>query len=92
MADAAGRGVYIVLILLGLLGISGLLGSVVETISQWSPMGALVDVMLSVIHEQSWNAMTSYSLLTVFPYLIVFVFIGIRWFRWDARYRAAQSF
>lgn len=83
--NAIGRIVFIILVLLGLLGASGILGDVMKSIAQWSPVGALVTLLSDVLSGMPWSVQDTYSLLACAGYVVVFSFIGIRWFRWDAR-------
>ena len=83
--NAAGRILFIVLILLGLLGASGILGDTLKNISTWSPVGALSQLFSAVLNLNSWSATDTGVLLACLGYIAVFGFIGIRWFRWDPR-------
>jgi ABC-2 type transport system permease protein len=83
--NAIGRILFIVLVLLGLLGASGLLGDVVKTIAEWSPVGALMTLLSDVLIQSAWGDRDAYALLACAGYVLVFGVIGIRWFRWDSR-------
>jgi ABC-2 type transport system permease protein len=83
--NAAGRILFIVLILLGLLGASGILGDTLRSVSTWSPVGALSQLFSAVLNLTAWSATDTGVLLACFGYVAVFGFIGIRWFRWDPR-------
>jgi ABC-2 type transport system permease protein len=83
--NAISRLLMIVLILLGLLGGTGILGDTVKTIADWSPVGALMALFSDVLNRSVWNGQDTYSLLACVGYIIVFAFIGIRWFRWNSR-------
>jgi ABC-2 type transport system permease protein len=82
--NALVRLVYIALMLTGLLGLSGALGHTVEEIAKWSPFGTIITVFAGIPGLGSWNNHTSLVLLACFGYIVVFSFIGIRWFKWDA--------
>lgn len=82
--NATSRIVFGVLIWIGLLGTSGILGDTVKTISTWSPVGTIITVFLSVMHQAVWNNQTSFALLACFGYIAVFAFLGIKWFQWNA--------
>nr|WP_240977831.1 ABC transporter permease [Planctomonas sp. JC2975] len=81
--NAIGRILFIVLVLLGILGGTGVLGDVVKTISQWSPVGALMTLFSDVIGTTSWTGQDTNALLACLGYIVVFTFIGVRWFRWE---------
>jgi ABC-2 type transport system permease protein len=84
VVNAVGSLLYVALLLSGLLGPSGVLGSTFESISKWTPVGTIISVFQSALHQTAWNGHTSLSLLACFGYVIVFSAIGIIWFQWDA--------
>jgi ABC-2 type transport system permease protein len=83
--NAISRLLMIVLLLLGLLGGTGILGDTMKTIANWSPVGALMTLFSDVLNQSPWKSQDTYSLLACLGYSFVFAFIGIRWFRWNAR-------
>lgn len=83
--NAISRLLMGLLIVLGLTGGTGLLGDTMKTIADWSPVGALMTLFSDVLNQSPWNVQDTYSLLACAGYIIVFAFIGVRWFRWDAR-------
>ncbi|MFC6355649.1 ABC transporter permease [Luethyella okanaganae] len=83
--NAIGRILFIILVLLGLLGETGILGDTVKSIAGRSPVGALMSLFSDVLNQTAWSDQDTYSLLACVGYVIVFAFVGIRWFRWDAR-------
>lgn len=83
--NAVSRLIFVILLLLGLLGGTGILGDTMTTIGGWSPVGALMTLFSDVLNQSAWSAQDTYSLLTCAGFIIVFAFIGIRWFRWDSR-------
>jgi ABC-2 type transport system permease protein len=82
--NGVARLVYIVMMLFGLLGLSGALGNLVEAIAKWSPFGAVITIFEGMPHLGSWGVHNSLALLTCFGYIVVFGFIGIKWFRWES--------
>jgi ABC-2 type transport system permease protein len=82
--NATARIIYAVLILVGLLGMSGVVGNTIKTISLWSPVGTIITVFLGAMHQTTWNSNASYSLLVCFGYILVFSYVGIKWFQWNA--------
>ena len=56
-----------------------------KTIADWSPVGALMTLFSDVLNHSPWKGQDTYSLLACVGYSFVFAFIGIRWFRWNAR-------
>jgi ABC-2 type transport system permease protein len=83
--NAIGRILFVVLLLLGIFGGTGILGDVMKSIAGWSPVGALMALFSDALNQSAWSAQDTYSLLACAGYIIVFAFIGIRWFRWDSR-------
>lgn len=83
--NAAGRILFIVLILLGLFGRSGLLGSLWESISSWSPVGVVMSLYADVLNLATWNGSDWLSIVACVGYLFACSYVGIRWFKWEAR-------
>ncbi|MGN6125160.1 MAG: ABC transporter permease [Humibacter sp.] len=83
--NAVGRVLFIVFLLLGLLGASGILGDTVQEISDWTPVGALINVYSGVLDTAGWDWTNTSGLITTVGYIVVGAFIGIRWFRWESR-------
>jgi len=81
--NAIGRILFILLVLVGLLGGSGVLGDTVKSIAQWTPVGALMTLFGGVLGGFAWSDQDTYLLLACGGYVVVFAFIGIRWFRWQ---------
>ncbi|MHB1491863.1 MAG: ABC transporter permease [Cellulomonas sp.] len=85
VVDAIGRAFYIVFLLLGLLGSGGLLGSTVQDVSTWSPVGAVTNLYSGVLDIAHWSPSDSYGLIATVGYTVICAFVGIRWFRWESR-------
>jgi ABC-2 type transport system permease protein len=85
VVNAVGRVFYVVLLLLGLLGSTGILGSTVHDISNWSPVGAMINLYSGVLDVSHWNWTDTNGLIATLGYIIVGASIGIRWFRWESR-------
>ncbi|HEX4399981.1 MAG TPA: ABC transporter permease [Galbitalea sp.] len=83
--NAVGRILFIVFLLLGLLGASGILGSTVQNISDWTPVGALINLYTGVLNLAHWDWTNTSGLIATVGYTLVGAFIGIRWFRWESR-------
>lgn len=83
--NAIGRILFILLVLVGILGGTGVLGDVIKSIAGWTPVGALMTLFSDVLNGTGWSDQDLYALLACLGYVIVFAFIGIRWFRWEAR-------
>jgi ABC-2 type transport system permease protein len=83
--NAVGRIVFVVFLLLGLLGATGILGSTVQDISDWTPVGALIDFYTGVLHLDSWDWTNTSGLLATLGYTVAGAIVGIRWFRWESR-------
>jgi len=83
--NAAGRVLFIALVLLGTLGQSGALGGFWESIARWTPVGVVMTLFAGVLNLTAWYSRDTLSLLACGGYAIVFAGIGIRCFQWDAR-------
>lgn len=83
--NAVGGFLYIALLLTGILGPSGTLGSTFQSVSEWTPVGTVVAVFQSALHEIPWSGHTWLCLLTCICYIVILGGIGIKWFKWDAR-------
>ncbi|HUB69127.1 MAG TPA: ABC transporter permease [Acidimicrobiales bacterium] len=83
--NAGGRILFIVLILLGLFGQSGTLGSFWESISHWSPVGAVMTLFAGVLKVSAWGTQDWLSIVACVGYIVSCAAAGIRWFRWDAK-------
>jgi ABC-2 type transport system permease protein len=68
---------------LGLLGHSTVLGDTLETVARWSPGGVVASLLSGAMQPGSWSSDTWWALLVSLVYSIVFVGIGVRWFRWS---------
>lgn len=82
--NAVGRVLFVVFLLLGLLGSSGILGSTVQDISDWAPVGALINLYNGVLDLSHWDWTNTSGLLTTVGYTAIGASIGIRWFRWES--------
>ena len=83
--NAVGRLSFLPLVVLGLFAHSTLFGTTFETISRWSPGGAVATVLSGAMHPAAWSAETWWALLASVLYSVVFAGIGIRWFHWSTR-------
>jgi ABC-2 type transport system permease protein len=82
--NAACRGVYVVLALLGLIGQQGILGGAWGSIAPWTPLGAIMTLDARVLDLAAWSTRDAESLLACLAYVVVFAALGIRCFRWEA--------
>lgn len=82
--NAVGRILFIVFLLLGLLGASGILGDAIQNISNWTPVGAIVNVYSGVLDAAHWGWTNASGLIATVGYVVVGAVIGIRWFRWES--------
>lgn len=85
LVNSIGSLLYVALLLTGLLGPSGVLGSTIQNIAEWTPVGTVIAVFQGTLSQVAWDSQTWFSLLVCCGYIIVFTAIGIKWFRWDAR-------
>lgn len=83
--NAVARFGYIGLVIIGLVGFSGAFGPTIKSIALWSPFGSVIQVYNGLPNIGLWDGRTSLALLICFIYIIMFGFIGIKWFKWEAR-------
>src|SRR5438270_3191269 len=83
--NAFGRLTYLPLVALGIFGHSTIFGTTFETISRWSPGGAVATLLAGAMQPAAWSADTWWALLASVLYAVVFAGIGIRWFQWSTR-------
>ena len=83
--QAFGRLLYIGLVIVGLFGASGQLGPFWDTVSKWSPVGALMRVFAGVVSGATFSSQDWLSLLACGGYVVVLATLGIYWFRFDAQ-------
>jgi ABC-2 type transport system permease protein len=83
--QAVARLLFAALILLGTLGQTGALGSFWQSISRWSPVGAVMTLFAGVLNLSAWHSRDTLTLVVCVGYIVVFAGLGIRWFRWDVR-------
>jgi len=81
---AAGRIIYIALILNGVLAATGSLGTTVQSIARWTPSGTVSAMLAGAALPAAWNADNWLAVLASIAYILVFAGIGIRWFQWSA--------
>ncbi len=85
VVNSVGSLLYVALLLCGLLGPSGTLGTTIQTISKWTPVGVVITVFQGALHQTAWNGHVWQSLLACFGYIFVCAAIGIKWFKWEAQ-------
>jgi ABC-2 type transport system permease protein len=83
--QAFGRLLYIGLVMLGLFGASGQLGGVWDSVSKWTPVGALMKVFAGVVGLGPFGSQDWLSLLACGGYVVVLSTLGIYWFRFDTQ-------
>lgn len=79
------RLVYFAFIMIGMLGEFGVLGEAVKEIVRWSPYGVVRKVMAASLDPVTWNLETTYALLASIGYTIIFVVLGVKWFKWESK-------
>jgi ABC-2 type transport system permease protein len=81
--QAFGRLLYIGLVILGIFGASGGLGVFWDTVSKWTPVGALMNVFAGVVGAGAFDSQDWLALLACGGYVIALTTLGIYWFRFD---------
>ncbi|MEP6926090.1 MAG: ABC transporter permease [Ginsengibacter sp.] len=83
--NSTSRLVYIAFIMLGMFGELGLFGNDLKMVMHWSPFGTVKTILAASMEPSKWNYQDSLALLATAVYALVFSFLGIKWFKWDAR-------
>lgn len=55
VVNAVGSLLYAALLLSGLLGPSGILGTTFKSVSEWTPVGVIINVFQSALHQTPWD-------------------------------------
>lgn len=82
--NAGGRILLIVLLILGLFGQSGALGGFWESVSRWSPVGAVMTLFAGVLKVSAWDSRDWLSIVACLGYVVACGAVGVRYFRWEA--------
>jgi ABC-2 type transport system permease protein len=83
LVSAAGRVVFLVLYLTAFFGLAGNVGTPFKTVARWSPVGSAVDLFRATLIHSGWTTADTQAILTCLGYILIFSFLGIRYFRWD---------
>jgi ABC-2 type transport system permease protein len=83
--NSTARLVYVALIFLGLLGQTGALGKTWDTLARWSPVGVTMRLYAGVLDLSAWGSKDYEALLFGLGYVLIFTFIGVRFFQWESR-------
>lgn len=78
------RLIYFVFIMVGMFGELGVLGKQIGDLVKWSPYGTVKHILASSFQPGSWDRTGYISLAVTIGYALIFSFLGIRWFRWNA--------
>lgn len=81
--NAIGRVLFIALVLTGILGSTGILGDDFKNFAAWTPVGALINLFSAVLNIAPWGLDATNGLIASLGYIVVFAWLGIRWFRWE---------
>lgn len=79
------RLVYIAFIIIGMFGELGQLGEQVKTAVKWSPYGSVKALIGYSLQPGTWTGDQTLMILVTLGYIIVFAFLGIKWFKWSTR-------
>ena len=83
--NAIGRILFIVLLLLGLLGGTGILGDTMQVDRRLDARRRADDPVLGRAERGGVERPGHVRAIACVGYVVVFTFIGIRWFRWETR-------
>jgi ABC-2 type transport system permease protein len=83
--NSTSRLVYFAFILVGMLGEIGALGDKVKKVVEWTPYGTVKDILSASLEPSRWSNHTSIALLLTIGYTMVFVTLGIKWFKWSTK-------
>lgn len=79
------RLVYFIFIMIGMFGEFGVLGKQIAQLVIWSPYGVVRGLLAASLDPASWNIDTTWALLAAVGYTILFVSLGVKWFKWESR-------
>ena len=79
------RLVYFVFILIGMFGEFGVLGKQIALAVVWSPYGVVRKVLAASLDPSTWQMESTYALLAAIAYTVLFVMLGVKWFKWESR-------
>ena len=79
------RLVYFVFILIGMFGEFGVLGKQIALAVVWSPYGVVRKVVAASLDPSTWQLETTYAFLGAGAYTVLFVVLGVKWFKWESR-------
>ncbi len=77
------RLVYFAFIMVGMFGQFGALGETMKEVVQWSPYGVVQKALAGSLQPLSWTNDHTMALAATIGYTLVFVGLGIRYFKWD---------
>ncbi|GEP89018.1 ABC-2 type transporter [Chitinophaga terrae (ex Kim and Jung 2007)] len=77
------RLVYFAFIMIGMFGEFGVLGKEVELLATWSPYGTVRKVLAAGLAPATWNMETTYAFFASVAYSLVFIIVGVKYFKWD---------
>ncbi|MFY0255941.1 ABC transporter permease [Chitinophaga sp. 30R24] len=84
-ASSTTRLVYFAFIMIGMFGEFGALGKEMAQIVIWSPYGVVRKILGASLSPATWELKTTYALLAAIGYTILFVILGVKWFKWDSK-------
>lgn len=61
---------------------SGVLGNTFQSIWKWSPFATVQIILMDCMHQNSWNTHDAECLAITFIYILFFITIGIKKFKW----------
>lgn len=79
------RLVYFVFIMIGMFGEFGVLGDVIKKLVTWSPYGVVRQILAGSLEPATWQLDTTYALLASIGYTLLFVIVGVKWFKWESK-------
>ena len=79
------RLIYFVFIMVGMFGDLGILGKQVGEIVKWSPYGSVKHILSSSMQPSTWDMNASMALFVTLVYALIFIGIGIKWFKWNTK-------
>ena len=81
--NAVTRLIYLPIAVVGALSETGIFGSTVQNIVAWSPFGTTKALILWSLAPYTYSTETLWALLATLGYIVVFMAIGIRRFKWS---------
>jgi len=86
--NSTSRLVYIAFIMLGIFGEIPNDNQYMKELHKiviWSPYGIIKTLLTGSMEPAKWNSDTTTALFATAAYILIFSFLGIKWFKWNTK-------